>query len=255
MIKQAPHEKITNDFIPSLQRQRKRSEFRLFMTLCGIVCCLTPALVLAGINYGLGMLITIAVALVAGFVIARWPTTGFFIVAACVLLIEEEPLQASIFTDRLYVYYWPTNLEGLFERPIGFLFLFILFVIICPRFLKRETLLRGGALLAPFLLFFLCLAGGAFYGYLTGGDSKIIVVELRPFIYLFECYLLAYNLVTSKQQIRLFLWMIIICAGVKALQGIYLYHYVLHGQLTTDSLMSHEESFFFAAMLTLVFLL
>ncbi len=255
MSKQAVVERTTSDFIRELQQRLRRNELRLFVTICGVVCCLTPLLVMAGVSFGVGILLAGAVVVVAAVVIARWPVTGFFIVAGCVLLIDQEPLQASILTDRLYVYYWPPALEGLPERPIGFLFLFILVVIICRRVLKHQTLLRGGALLVPFVLFLMCLAGGAYYGWLTGGDMKIIVVELRPFIYLFESYLLAYNLVTSKQQIRLFFWMIILCAGFKALQGIYLYYYVLHGQLTTDSLMSHEESFFFAAMLTLVFLL
>jgi hypothetical protein len=253
MSKQALIEQTTGDYIP--QQQRKGNELSLFLIICGIVCCLTPLLVLAGVNFGIGILLVSAVAVGAVIVIARWPVAGFFIVAVCVLLIEEEPLPSSILTDRLYVYYWPAGLEGLIERPIGFLFLFILFVIICRRLLKHETLLRGGALLVPFLLFLLCVAGGAYYGWLTGGDLKIIVVELRPFIYLFESYLLAYNLVASKRQIRLFIWLVIICAGIKALQGLYLYYHVLHGQLIGDTLMSHEESFFFAALLTLAFLL
>ncbi len=242
------------DIVAALQIQRKRENIQLFLIVCGVVCCVTPFLVLAGLSFGPSLLLSVAIALTVAMAIARWPVTGFFIVTGCVVLIDQAPLQASVFTDRLYVYYWPPALEGLIERPIGFLFLFILLVIICRDLVKRQWFLRGGMMLIPFLLFFLCLAFGAFYGYLTGGDVKIIVVELRPFIYMFESYLLAYNMVTSKQHIRLFFWMVIIGAGFKALQGFYLYFIALHGQLLTDSLMSHEEFFFFAALLVLVFL-
>ena len=96
--------------------------------------------------------------------------------------------------------------------------------------------------------------GGAAYGYLTGGDVKTIVVELRPFVYLFESYVIAYNLVTRKRDVYAFFWFVILGAGVKALQGIYIY-IKLHGQLGDATLMSHEESYFFCGLLLLVILL
>ena len=242
------------DIILELQAEQKRKNRVLFLVVCSIVVFFTPLVVLAGINLGFSLLVSITAVIIICAVILRWPQTGFFVITVCVVFIEQAPLIVSDFTDSLYVYHWPTYLEGLIERPIGFLFLFILLVTICYRIVKREPLLRGGALIVPFLLFLLCIGGGAVYGYLTGGSLKIIVVELRPFVYLFESYLIAYNLVTCKSHIRIFFWFVIVAAGVKALQGIYIY-LKLHGQLGNHTLMSHEESFFFSGLLLLVVLL
>lgn len=243
-----------SDIIVELQVEQKRRDRLLFLVVCGIVVFLTPLAVLADMNLGLGLLVSVFVVIGVTAVIARWPLAGLFVIAGCVVCIDQAPLITPVFTDTLYVYSWPTALEGLIERPIGFLFLFILFVIICHRIVTRETILRGGALAVPFLLFFFCLSGGAVYGYLTGGSLKVIVVELRPFVYLFEAYLIAYNLIARKSHVRIFFWFAIVGAGVKALQGIYIY-LKLHGQLGNSTLMSHEESFFFIGLLLLVMLL
>jgi O-Antigen ligase len=244
-----------DDAISVLMRAQKRNDRLLFMIVCATITLLTPLMVLTGIDTSIGVLLGIIAAVVVVTLVARWPLAGFFAITSCVVLIDQAPLLANVITDHLYVYYWPPALEGLIERPIGFLFLIILFAMICHRFYKRQQLLKGGALIVPFLLFLLCLAGGAFYGWTTGGDLKIIVVELRPFIYLFESYLVAYNLVSRKRHVRIFFWLVIVGAGVKALQGIYLYFIALHGQLGDNTLMSHEESFFFIGLLLLVVLL
>lgn len=242
------------DIIAELQAEQERKERLLFLAIAGVVVFLTPLVVLAGINLGLGLIAAVVAVIVLTSIIAHWPQSGFFVILGCVVFIDQSPLLAPVVTDRLYVYYWPAALQGLPERPIGFLFLFILFVLICRRAVKREWLLRGGALLVPLLLFSLCLVGGAIHGYTTGGDVKIMVVELRPFVYLFESYLIAYNLVTRKSDVYAFFWFVIAGAGVKALQGIYIY-IKLHGQLGDGTLMSHEESYFFCGLLLLVILL
>jgi cell division protein FtsW (lipid II flippase) len=83
----------------------------------------------------------------------------------------------------------------------------------------------------------------------------LILLEVRPLWYLFVSYLLAYNLITQKNHVRVLLWIAILSAGVKAVQGIYIYLIVLHGDLTNQNeVMAHEESFFFAALLLLVML-
>ncbi len=242
------------DIIVELQAEQKRKDRLLFLVVCSIIIFFTPLVVLAAINLGFSLLLSIPAVIIICAIILRWPQTGFFVITGCVVFIDLVPLVVPVFTDSLYVYHWPTYLEGLIERPIGFLFLFILLVIICHHIVKREPLLRGGTLIVPFLLFLLCIGGGAVYGYLTGGSLKIIVVELRPFVYLFESYLIACNLVTSKSHIRIFFWLVIVAAGVKALQGIYIY-LKLHGQLGDHTVMSHEESFFFIGLLLLVVLL
>lgn len=242
------------DLIFKLRAEQKGQNRLLLLVVGGTVVFFAPLVVLAAVNVGLSLIVSIVAVIITSAVIARWPQAGFFVITACAVLIDQAPLIEPVLTDRLYIYSWPPALEGLIERPIGFLFLFILFAVICHRIVRREQLLTSGILLVPFLLFLICVTGGAVYGYLTGGSLKIIVVELRPFVYLFEAYLIAHNLITRKSHVRLFFWVVIVAAGVKGLQGTYIY-FKLKGQLGDQTLMSHEESFFFVGLLLLIVLL
>jgi O-antigen ligase len=234
----------------------KKSDAILFVVVFFTMLCLAPLLVLSGLTLGFSLLLGLLVALTVAIVIVRWPVAGLFIVTACAVLIEETSLRlAPIFTDHLYIFYWPPNLEGMIERPIGFLFLFILFVLVCHRLAKRDLPLQGGVLIIPFLCFMLCVVWGVVHGLSSGGNLKIIVVEVRPFWYLFISYLLGYNLITRKENIKTFFWIVILGAGVKGLQGLYLFFAILSGSLQGhDEMMAHEESFFFVALLLLIVL-
>ena len=191
-------------------------------------------------------------ALVTVALIVKRPIIGLYVVTACVVLIEAAPLKIPILSDQLYIYYWPPELAGRGERPIGLLILVILSIVIHQRLRRRERALQGGPLLLPFSCFLLCVAWGVIRGLASGGTFKIIVLEVRPFWYLFIAYLLAYNLVSNRRHVRFVLWLIILGAGVKSLQGLYIYLVVLHGHLEGHhEIMAHEESFFLGAVILL----
>jgi hypothetical protein len=245
----------TRGTVPALLAAAKRSDVLLFLVIFVTVFSITPLLVWGGATIGFQYLLGVLAALAAAALVVRWPLAGLYIVAGCVVLVEEEPLATPIFTDQLDIFHWPASLTGLPERPIGFLLLLMLFVLIGHRLLKRQRVLWGGPLLLPFIGFLLCVAWGVIHGLQSGGDFKIIVLEVRPFWYLFVAYLLAYNLLSQKRQIRALFWLIILGAGVKGLQGVYIYLIVLHGNLTNShEIMAHEESFFFIAVLLLLVL-
>src|SRR5262245_49716201 len=196
-----------------------------------VMVALTPLLILGGSAVGfmavLGVLIGVGLAVLT----LRWPVVGFYTITSCVVLVEQAPLPYPIITDRLNIFYWPPRYDGLAERPIGFFLLGLIVLFLVYRLAQRRGALEGGALLVPFLFFLLCVAAGVVHGLATGGNGKIIVVEVRPFWYLFVTYLLAYNLISHRRQVRAFLWIVIVAAGIKGLQGVYVYAIVLHGNL------------------------
>lgn len=234
---------------------RRTSDTRLFVVILFIALSLMPPLVLAGISIGVLFVLGIAVALIAVALVVRWPIVGLFVVLICATLIEQDPLGFKIYTDQLPIYYWPSGLGGLPERPIGFFILLIFLVTITHNLIKRKPILLGGKLILPYLVFLLCVAAGVIHGLASGGDLKIIVLEVRPFWYMFVSYLLAYNLVTRIGHIRTFFWMVILDAGFKGIQGSYIYIVRLHTHLQGyHEIMAHEESFFFVALLLLILL-
>ncbi|MDQ2717877.1 MAG: hypothetical protein M3Z08_23525, partial [Chloroflexota bacterium] len=217
--------------IPALLTKQRRSDLLLFTCIFITVISITPLLVLAGMSVGFGLVVGGVAALLIAALVIRRPVTGFYMMAACVVLIDQAPLFTPVLTDRLYIFYWPTQLEGLIDRPIGFFALFVVLMLVCHNLVKRRKVLQGNALLLPFVLYLLCVVVGVVHGMTSGGDLKIIVLEIRPFWYMFLSYMLAYNLVTRKEHIRSFLWIVILGAGVKALQGVYIYLIVLKGSL------------------------
>src|SRR5947209_13585789 len=148
----------------SLLTSRKRNDTLLFIVIFFTALGITPLLILAGASIGFSVLIGLIAALAIAIFIVCWPVFGFFVVAGCVVLVEQEALPTSIFTDRLNIFYWPPRYTGLIERPIGFLVLFILLMYICHQLVKRQQILRGGALLLPFVLYLLCVAVGVIHG-------------------------------------------------------------------------------------------
>lgn len=245
----------TKGTVHALQAAKKRRDALLFIVIFVTVCSLTPLLALVGSTISVSLVLGCLVVLIIAVLTIIWPMFGFYVVLGCVVLVESRPNYFPIFTDQLTIYYWPPGLEGLIERPIGFFILFVTFVFICHRLINHQRILQGGPLLLPFLFFLLSVAFGVLHGLATGGDFKTIVLEIRPFWYLFISYLLAYNFVTRESHIRAFFWIVILAAGIKGLQGVYIYLVVLHGDLSnTHEIMSHEESFFFVALILLIIL-
>lgn len=255
----------TSTVVPDVLVRRRRRDTFLYVGILLVAVGFTPFLVIGSVN-SLILMIGGLVALVVAVLILYRPIIGFYVVVACTVLVEQDALtqqnnagvdilQTPIFTDKLDIFHWPPGLEGIIERPIGFLFLFMLLTLMLRRSIKHEPLLQGGYFLKPFLFFLFCVALGIVHGVTSGGDVKIIVVEVRPFWYMFMAYLLTCNLVTKKVHLHTFFWIVIIGAGIKSLQGVYILVVLLHGQLTFRNIMAHEESFFFISLIMLVFLL
>ena len=241
--------------VTTILANRKRSDLLLFIAICIGTLCLFPALVLGGIAIGSSLVLTIMALLVISILVIRWPIVGFFVIVGCTLLIEQNPLPLLSSAPNLYVFTWPSALQGLPDRPIGFFMLLVLLVLVIHGLLKRQKPCREANCSCHICFFLVCVIWGTVHGLTTGGDLKIIVNEVRSFWYLFVGYLLAYNLVRSKKHLYWFFWFVILCAGIKALEGTYIYIFIIHGDLASNhEIMAHEESYFWVSILLLIIL-
>ena len=215
---------------------------------------LAPVLVLAGASQGYIQILAGIAALVALILVPWKPILGLYLVVISAVVVEQEPLLSTpIGTDRLYIFYWPTKFQGLPERPIGFFILAVLFFIVATRLMFRKRVLYGGKLFYPFLFFLGCVAFGALHGIASGGDFRIIVLEVRPFWYLFVSYILAYNVVTEVKHVRTIIWITVIGTAIKGVQGVYIVYTYLGGKIEGhNEIMAHEQSFFFVLVLLLL---
>ncbi len=238
-----------------LAYERRRFEWRSYLFVLVAALVATPLFVYGGYKLSFGAVAAVLGALILLIAIAFRPIIAFYIIAVSVVVIEQEPLQFHILTDQLNVYYWPERLAGLPERPIGFLFLYTLLVLLLRNLATRRPVLQGGTMMGALLFFMGAVLWGVLHGLQVGGSFRLIVLEIRPFEYLFYAYVLAYNLVTTKRQIIAFFWVVIAGAGIKAMQAMYIVYGMLHGSRgSLNEIMAHEDSFFWVALVLLAVL-
>lgn len=243
---------VTAIHLVKARMQRERVIFAVILALTAALAIATAAIEnLVGFK-----IVALAfVALCLGALVLWRPIIGYYTAVACVVVIEELPLKVHDLTDLLYIYSWPPKIQSLPERPIGFLFIYIVLVLVFRRLAKREAPLSMGPLGTPLLLFMGSVLIGVAHGLASGGTLKNVVIEVRPFWYLFFTYLLAYNIITDKRHVRTFLWIGIIGAAIKGLQGIFIVVTAYGGKLGgQNQIMAHEESFFWVAILLLIVL-
>ena len=241
--------------VDTILKKRRHSDLFLFVAIFIGLLCLVPGMVIGGIAVGFSIMLALPAILLITALVVRWPILGFFAILGCTLVVDQSPLALLGKGSAIYVFYWPSSVPSLPDRPIGFFMLFSLLVLIIHGLLKRQKLLQGGELLIPFLFLFVCVIWGIVHGLATGGNLQIITEEVRSFWYLFLGYLLAYNFMRKQQQLRYFFWFVIFSAGIKALEGVYIIVFVIHGDLADNhEIMSHEESFFWVSVLLLIVL-
>lgn len=241
------------DTIRRIMNAARQRERLLFILMLALTFGIMPIMVFTQKQLGFALALSVLVAAVIVVLLVRWPIFGLYVLVTSAVVVEQEPLSYPIFTDQLHVFSWPLQFQGMLERPIGFLLLFILLVVIVRRIAGRlGPALRFGPLLMPFLLLVVGVVVGIGHGLTSGGDSRIIVLEVRPFWYLMLNYLLAYNLVNEKRHVMVFLWITVVGTFIKALQGVYIVFGPLGGHISgQNEIMAHEQSFFFVLVLLL----
>lgn len=128
-------------------------------------------------------------------------------------------------------------LRGLFERTLR---------------LEESPLLRHYALYLGMVVFALV------HGVAVGGNVTIALWEVRAPMYAGITLFLALNLIRTKQQLNVLSWLIIVGTGFKSVQGTWRY-LVTYGRrydgMLRNSLLEHDEAFFFPAYYIFVLLL
>lgn len=234
----------------------RAGESRYILAVMALTIALVPVAIYLQLRLGFGLTIGLLIAASLTVLMLFWPVVGVYVLALCAIIVEQGQLKFPIFTDHLYVFSWPLSLQGLPERPIGFLALFLIGLVITRRLIRRRGApFELGPMFWPFAALLGCVAIGVAHGLTSGGDPKIVVLEVRPFWYLFVAYLLAYNLLRHKRHVIALLWITVLGTFIKALQGVYIIFAFLGGHVTgQNEIMAHEQSFFFVLVLLIILL-
>jgi hypothetical protein len=208
-----------------------------------------------------------APAMVLGFIfvvaaIWRNPMVGPYILMAAAVLIEENPLGfGASLTDQIPIFH---DINGIMAvRGVYLNSIEVILLITAAAWLLRSEVsgrphFQTGPIFLPFTAFIGMILLGVVHGVLTGGDIKISFWTIRAIAYIYLAYLLTIQILKDRRQLDALIWIFIIGVAIKGAIGWWRYYVNLQtdlSRLTTipgvNSLMAHEESFFFVALILL----
>lgn len=187
---------------------------------------------------------------------------GVYVLLAAAVLLETQYSGTPLPDDfSQYLPFWEdlatwTHIKGL-SVSVGEIFMLLMLVFTLLRIAStRAVRFDRGSLMRPLGLYMLMILLGEINGLASGGDLRISLWEVRAQVYMFVAYILACNLVTTRKQVDTLVWIVLVGTGIKGLQGLWRYQVTLQGNIhSVETLLSHEQSFFFDASLTLTAIL
>ena len=208
-----------------------------------------------------GQAIAMAGAIVAAvFAVAlvwRKPDIVVYGVFLAAVTIETGSLGSGLsLTDKLPAF---QNLQtllplpGLILNPVEAMALLSIGVLLVKTRVHPETRVLLGPLWLPFALLMGVVLLGVFRGVQGGGDIRIALWGVRAMILMFIAYVLTVSLVRRPEQLRILFLLLVAGVTIKGLVGLWRFVVDFGGQISVEvdtglpgnSLMAHEESFFF----------
>jgi O-antigen ligase len=144
-------------------------------------------------------------------------------------------------------------LPGLILNPVEALALLSIGVLLVKARVEPGTRVLLGPLWLPFLLLMGVLLLGVFRGVQAGGDVKIALWGVRAMILMFIAYVLTVSLIRRPEQLRVLFLLLVAGVMFKGVIGLWRFVVDFGGHISVEvdtglpgnSLMAHEESFFF----------
>lgn len=181
---------------------------------------------------------------------------SFYLLMAGVMLFEQYPIPyfSSItggwgyFTNVKEISYLPNFEAGVFT-PMEVHLVFILLGLFLRITTHKDFSFTQIPVFIPFVLFLGSVVFGVLYGLNTGGDFLAALWEVRALFYLFMMYLIVPQILDTKKQIKILMWIFICGITFKALQGVWRF---IELGFTTGGfrvLTNHEDAVFIVTIL------
>jgi len=177
----------------------------------------------------------------------RAPVRGVYVLTAGAALIEIFPLNfPDSLTDRIPLFLNLNNSAGIpFPITPAEILIITVGLVAFARGASEGTLRwPGGRLVAAYTLYLLVVLGAEIHGLAGGGDFKTSLWEIRPQVYGFILFFMATTLVENRAQIVRLAIVFLLAVSVKAVIGDFRYFITLHGVLSHEDVLAHEDSYF-----------
>ncbi|MBD3615450.1 MAG: O-antigen ligase family protein [Gracilimonas sp.] len=153
----------------------------------------------------------------------------------------------DFFRNFKEISYLPSHPAGVINPVEVYLFLLFGAWMLVLAVQKKAELQR--ILIWPSFLFFLsCLIFGFLNGIRSGGDLVIAIWEFRALLYLSVMYLIVPQIIQTREQIRILLWICIVAIFFKACQGIYRFANTGLSTSGIQTFTNHEDPVFMSVL-------
>ncbi|HKW73012.1 MAG TPA: O-antigen ligase family protein [Candidatus Dormibacteraeota bacterium] len=191
-------------------------------------------------------------------VVWKRPAIGVFGLGTAGLVIEQNHIGVASgdLTDHIPWFVSLSDgfhLSGIYINTAEVGILLVLAIVVGRAGITRQFSWPSGWVGAGYLAILAAVALAALRGIAGGGNSTMVLWEMRPFLYVFVIYFLALQLDPSIRALDALYWCLVVGTGIKAVQGlILLVPIITSGNTRPDYLLSHDDAFFFDMEIVLV---
>lgn len=165
---------------------------------------------------------------------------------------EPATFKIDFFRNLKEISYIPSFEAGV-VNPVEIHLLFIIISLFVIMTADRSQTWRPIPVFWPFLIFLSCFLFSTAYGMIGGGDFLVALWEIRAFFYFFVLYLIIPQIIRSREQLQIFIWIFIIAISIKAFQGIGRFISVGFTTGGHATLTNHEDPVFMVTLFILLF--
>jgi len=192
------------------------------------------------------------------YIISKRLDFCIYTLLACSLLFDQFYIRGLPIPFTMYIPFFvnlniPTGISALVMNPIECILGLTTVIFIIRATVSRDSSLRKIPNLGISIIFLGMLLFYTVYGMGTGGDVKASMWEIRALYYLCALYFFTTQLIRTREQVKIVMWIAIISIHIKGLETFfYRYGYLLHfstGDL--ECIAGHEDSLFFSTIMLL----
>jgi len=185
--------------------------------------------------------------LVVPVVIWRRPALGLYGILVGTATIEQFAYtvgpRGGAITDRVPFFHSITPGSGV--TPCEMLLFLTCAVLVLQRIRDRTPVFPRSRVAACIAVLLGIVTLYVLIGLAKHGSFKITMWEIRPWFYLGATYVLGSAFLSTRRSAMTVLWIYVLGTGAKAIYGITIWLSIRHVSPRPESILAHEESFFF----------
>ncbi len=197
--------------------------------------------------------------------VCYYPRAGVYFLFCSALLFPGTSMTSIPTMPTSYVPFWwnlstvgqvyvSTNaLKALSFSPAEFLMVLTILTWIIKTVVMREFKISGGVFFGVIAAYTTMVGIGFLNGFSHAHNLTMALYEVRAQAYFFMIYLMTINIFDDKKQVKVLIWLIVICTGFQGLCSAITY-FSLNGTVTEEGFMSHDESLYLSLLIFIALL-